>query len=74
MQAPTPVPVRVVPVTEQKLAPAVTAYVTAPEPEPPVVLSVLAPLKAIDDGDADTVSVACVAWTTVTSTVALAAL
>ena len=51
-------PVKVVPVTEQRLAPVVTAYVTAPVPEPPVVLSKLVWPKAIGKGDAEAVSVA----------------
>ena len=74
VQVPTPVPVKVVPVTEQKVPPAVTAKVTALVPEPPLVDSVLVPLNAIDDGDENAVTVACVARTTVMSKVAVAAL
>jgi hypothetical protein len=39
-----PVPVNVLPVTEQLLPPEATAYVTAPVPDPPVEESVEVPL------------------------------
>ena len=50
MQVPTPVPVSVLAAIEQKLLPLVTAKLTAPVPEPPVVESVLVVLKAMFDG------------------------
>jgi hypothetical protein len=39
-----PVPVNVLPATEQLLPPEATAYVTAPLPDPPVAESVEVPL------------------------------
>ena len=44
VQMPTPVPVTVLPTTEQLDAPAVTAYETVPVPVPPLVDRVVVPL------------------------------
>ena len=55
----TPVNVRVVPEIEQPAVPAVvTAYVTAPLPEPPEVVKVNVLPNVTEDAD-DIVSVAC---------------
>ena len=64
VQVPTPAAVRVVPLMVQLAL--FEAYVTAPVPEPPVVLSVVVPPKATVDGVLTATSVACVAWFTVT--------
>ena len=58
VQVPTPVPVRMVPVTEQNVLPLVTAKLTVPVPEPPVVASALVALKTILAGVATAVSAA----------------
>ena len=73
VQVPTPVPVRVLPVTAQNVLPAVTAKLTVPVPEPPVVLSALVALKAMLGGVAIAVSVACVEATTSTAPTSQAA-
>ena len=64
VQVPTAAAVRVVPLMVQLAL--FEAYVTAPVPEPPVVLSVVVPPKATVDGVLTATSVACVAWFTVT--------
>ena len=64
VQVPTAAAVRVVPLMVQLVL--FEAYVTAPAPEPPVVLSVVVPPKATVDGVLTATSVACVAWFTVT--------
>ena len=64
VQVPTAAAVRVVPLMVQLAL--FEAYVTAPVPDPPVVLSVVVPPKATVDGVLTATSVACVAWFTVT--------
>ena len=64
VQVPTAAAVRVVPLMVQLVL--LDAYVTAPVPDPPVVLSVVVPPKATVDGVLTATSVACVAWFTVT--------
>ena len=51
-------PVRVLLLTEQNALPAVTAKLTAPVPDPPVVFSALVALKTMLAGVAAAVSVA----------------
>jgi hypothetical protein len=64
VQVPAPTAVSVAPLMVQLAL--FEAYVTAPVPEPPVVLSVVVPPKATVDGVLTATSVACVAWLTVT--------
>ena len=64
VQVPTAAAVRVVPLMVQLAL--FEAYVTAPVPDPPVVLSVVVPPKATVAGVLTATSVACVAWFTVT--------
>ena len=64
VQVPTAAAVRVVPLMVQLVL--FEAYVTAPAPEPPVVLSVVVPPKATVDGVLTATSVAWGAWLTVT--------
>ena len=58
MQVPTPIPVSVLLLTEQNALPVVTAKLTAPVPEPPVVERALVALKTMLAGVAMAVSVA----------------
>ena len=58
VQVPTPIPVSVLLLTEQNVLPAVTAKLTAPVPDPPVVLNALVALKTMLDGAAVAVSAA----------------
>ena len=60
VQVPTAAAVRVVPLMVQLAL--FEAYVTAPVPDPPVVLSVVVPPKATVDGVLTATSVACVAF------------
>ena len=64
VQVPPPTAVSVVPTMVQLAL--FEVYVTAPVPDPPVVLSVVVPPKATVDGVLTATSVACVAWFTVT--------
>ena len=64
VQVPAPTAVSVAPLMVQLAL--FDAYVTAPVPEPPVVLSVVVPPKATVAGVLTATSVACVAWFTVT--------
>ena len=64
VQVPPPAAVSVAPLMVQLAL--IEAYVTAPVPDPPVVLSVVVPPKATVDGVLTATSVACVAWFTVT--------
>ena len=64
VQVPTAAAVRVVPLMVQLAL--FEAYVTAPVPEPPVVLSVVVPPKVTVDGVLTATSVAWGAWLTVT--------
>ena len=64
VQVPAPAAVSVVPTMVQLAL--FEVYVTAPVPEPPVVLSVVVPPKATVDGVLTATSVAWGAWLTVT--------
>ena len=64
VQVPTAAAVRVVPLMVQLAL--FEAYVTAPVPEPPMVLSVVVPPKVTVDGVLTATSVAWGAWLTVT--------
>ena len=64
VQVPAPTAVSVAPLMVQLAL--FEAYVTAPVPDPPVVLSVVVPPKATVAGVLTATSVACVAWFTVT--------
>ena len=64
VQVPAPTAVSVAPLMVQLAL--FEAYVTAPVPEPPVVLSVVVPPKVTVDGVLTATSVACVVWLTVT--------
>ena len=64
VQVPAPAAVSVVPTMVQLAL--FEAYVTAPVPDPPVVLSVVVPPKATVDGVLTATSVAWGAWLTVT--------
>ena len=66
-------PVSVAPLVEQLAPPVLTAYVTAPVPLPPVVLSADVPLSAIFAGAATATSADCVPLPTETLTLAAAA-